>query len=84
MPCIPDDAQVEGLAQLLDQRAVPFDGLNIESLDGYLSSMVLSPDDIAIEEWQPPVWGRAGAAVPTAPTNALAWRQSCKRPSCTH
>jgi uncharacterized protein len=58
MPSIPDDAQVERLAQLLDQRAVPFNGLNIEALDGYLSSLVLSPDDIAIEEWQPAVWGR--------------------------
>ncbi len=58
MPTIPDDAQVERLAQLLDQRAVPFDGLNIEALDGYLTAIVLSPDDIAAEEWQPPVWGR--------------------------
>ena len=58
MPTIPDDAQVERLAQLLDQRAIPFGGLNIEALDGYLSSMVLSPDDIAIAEWLPPIWGR--------------------------
>lgn len=58
MPSVPDDTQVERLAQLLDQRAVPFNGLNIEALDGYLSALALSPDDIAIEEWQPPVWGR--------------------------
>lgn len=58
MPAIPDDAQVERLAQLLDQRAVPFNGLNIEALDGYLSALALSPEDVAIDEWRPPVWGR--------------------------
>jgi uncharacterized protein len=58
MPAIPDDARIDRLSQLLDQRAVPFNGLNIEALDGYLSAMVLSPSDIASEEWQPPVWGR--------------------------
>jgi uncharacterized protein len=58
MASIPDDDQINRLAQLLDQRALPFNGLNIESLDGYLSAMVLSPNDIVIEEWQPPVWGR--------------------------
>jgi len=58
MPSIPDDAQVNRLAQLLDQRAVPFNGLNIEALDGYLSAVALSPEQIASDEWQPPVWGR--------------------------
>ena len=57
MPRIPDDDQIERLAQLLEQRAVPFRGFNLEALDGYLSALVLSPEPVAPEEWQPPVWG---------------------------
>ena len=57
MPRIPDDDQIERLAQLLEQRAVPFKGFNLEALDGYLSALVLSPEAVAAEEWQPPVWG---------------------------
>ena len=54
---IPDDSQIERLAQLLEQRAVPFKGFNLEALDGYLSALVLSPDPVPPEEWQPPIWG---------------------------
>ena len=57
MPRIPDDDQLEHLAQLLEQRAVPFRGFNLEALDGYLSALVLSPEPVGPEEWQPPVWG---------------------------
>jgi uncharacterized protein len=57
MPRLPDDAQLERLAALLEQRAVPFKGFNLEALDGYLSALVLSPDAVASEEWQPPIWG---------------------------
>jgi uncharacterized protein len=52
-----DDAQIERLAELLDQRAVPFKGLNLEALDGYLSAIALSPETIAFEDWEPAVWG---------------------------
>ena len=57
MPRLPDDAQLERLAALLEQRAVPFKGFNLEALDGYLSALVLSPEPIPAEEWQPPIWG---------------------------
>jgi uncharacterized protein len=57
MPRLPDDAQLERLAALLEQRAVPFKGFNLEALDGYLSALVISPEPIAPEEWQPPIWG---------------------------
>jgi uncharacterized protein len=57
VPRIPDDDQIERLAQLLEQRAVPFRGFNLEALDGYLSALVLSPEPVPPEEWQPPVWG---------------------------
>jgi uncharacterized protein len=57
MPSLPDDDQIERLAQLLEQRAVPFKGFNLEALDGYLSALVLSPEPVPASEWQPPVWG---------------------------
>jgi len=52
------DAQIERLAELLDQRAVPFKGLNLEALDGYLTAIALSPEAITKEEWEPAVWGK--------------------------
>lgn len=52
-----DDNQIERLADLLDQRAVPYKGFNLEALDGYLSALVVGPDTVPPEEWQPPVWG---------------------------
>jgi uncharacterized protein len=58
MPRLPDDAQLERLGALLEQRAVPFKGFNLEALDGYLSALVLSPDAVPADEWQPPIWGR--------------------------
>jgi uncharacterized protein len=57
MPRLPDDDQIERLSRLLEQRAVPFRGFNLEALDGYLSALVLSPEGVPIDEWQPPVWG---------------------------
>ena len=57
VPTLPDDDQIERLAQLLEQRAVPFKGFNLEALDGYLSALVLSPEPVPASEWQPPVWG---------------------------
>ncbi|KGM53216.1 hypothetical protein N800_09705 [Lysobacter daejeonensis GH1-9] len=56
-PAYLDDAQIERLADLLDQRAVPFKGLNLEALDGFLSALVVGPAEVPAEEWQPLVWG---------------------------
>ena len=52
-----DDAQIERLAELLEQRAVPFKGFNLEALDGFLSALVVSPSTVPAGEWQPLVWG---------------------------
>ena len=49
MPRLPDDAQIERIAQLLEQRAVPFKGFNLEALDGYLSAIALSPEPVPAE-----------------------------------
>ncbi|MCW5581846.1 MAG: UPF0149 family protein [Luteimonas sp.] len=52
-----DDEQIERLAELLDQRAVPFRGFNLEALDGFLSALVVSPSLVLPSEWEPVVWG---------------------------
>lgn len=56
-PAYLDDAQIERLADLLDQRAVPFKGFNLEALDGFLSALVVAPETVPADEWQPVVWG---------------------------
>ena len=56
-PSYLDDTQIERLSDLLDQRAVPFKGLNLEALDGFLSALVLAPSAVPASEWQPVVWG---------------------------
>ena len=54
-----DDARIETLEALLEQRAVPFGGMGLEMLDGYLSAIVLAPGaPIAFAEWAPAVWGK--------------------------
>lgn len=52
-----DDAQLDRLSDLLDTRAVPFKGFNLEALDGYLSAVAVSPQIVPPEEWRPAVWG---------------------------
>ncbi|MFC0676368.1 UPF0149 family protein [Lysobacter korlensis] len=52
-----DDDQIERLAELLEQRAVPFKGFNLEALDGYLSALAVGPDTVPMSEWEPQVWG---------------------------
>ncbi|MBB1471709.1 UPF0149 family protein [Luteimonas sp. MC1782] len=56
-PAYLDDDQIERLAALLDQRAVPFKGFNLEALDGFLSALVVGPSAVPVDEWQPVVWG---------------------------
>ena len=59
MPASPylDDAQIDRLSDLLDQRAVPFKGFNLEALDGFLSALAVGPTTVPFEQWQPLVWG---------------------------
>lgn len=52
-----DDEQIERLSELLDLRAVPFQGFNLEALDGYLSALAVSPGTVLPGEWQPAVFG---------------------------
>lgn len=52
-----DEAQIEQLSDLLDRRAVPFKGFNLEALDGFLTALAVSPSPVPPEEWQPVAWG---------------------------
>ena len=54
-----DDERIEALDRLLEQRAVPFGGLGLESLDGYLSALAVGPGDTLPDDWQARVWGKA-------------------------
>lgn len=55
-----DDLQVERLSEVLEQHAVPAQGMNIEALDGFLSALVVAPGTpVPYEEWSAEVWGSA-------------------------
>lgn len=52
-----DDDRLERLSDVLDARAVPFKGLNLEALDGFLSALAVGPEPVPMDEWSPTVWG---------------------------
>jgi hypothetical protein len=56
-----DDDQVERLTELLEQRAVPFKGFNLEALDGFLSALAVSPSLVAPGRMATLGMGRQGA-----------------------
>jgi uncharacterized protein len=51
------DSDLDELGALLELRAVPFKGMSLEMLDGFLSSLVVAPDLVLPSEWTPRVWG---------------------------
>lgn len=53
----PDDDALDTLARLLDTRAVPFGGMNLEALDGFFSALVVGPELVLPGEWIAEVWG---------------------------
>ena len=82
-----DDPRIDALDQLLEQRAVPFGGLGLEPLDGYLTALVLSPGEtVEPEAWWPRVWGKAPPRWENAADEAaarellmLAWFTAARR-----
>jgi uncharacterized protein len=52
-----DAEQLDRLERLLEQRALPFGGLGLEALDGYLSARAVAPV-AGREDWPVVVWGR--------------------------
>lgn len=49
--------RIDALADLLDRRAVPFKGLDLEALDGFLSALAVAPEVVPADDWQAVVWG---------------------------
>lgn len=81
-----NDPRVEQLDRLLEQRAVPFGGLGLESLDGFLSALAVGPVPESLDDWFPAVWGKApprweGAADEGEARGllALAWESAQRR-----
>lgn len=52
-----DDDQIERLRDLLERRAIPFGGFDLEALDGFLTALAVAPSLVLPSEWQPVVWG---------------------------
>ena len=57
------DTELDALHGLLEMRAVPFKGMSLEMLDGFLSALAVGPESVPDEEWMPQVWGRQAAAL---------------------
>jgi uncharacterized protein len=51
-----DAEQLDRLERLLEQRALPFQGLGLEGLDGFLSARAVAPV-VLDDDWQAQVWG---------------------------
>lgn len=51
------DADLDELDALLELRAVPFKGMSLEMLDGFLSALVVGSELVMPSEWTPLVWG---------------------------
>ena len=52
-----DAKDLTDLAALLELRAVPFRGMSLEMLDGFLCALAVGPDLVPPSEWTPRVWG---------------------------
>ncbi len=51
-----DEAAFDALEELLVSDAVPADCMNLEMLDGYLTAVLLAPQQISSSAWLPPIW----------------------------
>lgn len=81
-----NDARIDQLDRLLEQRAVPFGGLGLEPLDGYLTALAVSPGEVTPADWLPRVWGKAPPRWENAEEEAeatqllmLAWETARRR-----
>jgi len=82
-----DDGRIDELDRLLEQRAVPFGGYGLEQLDGFLTSLAVSPAPVVEPaEWLPIIWGKhpprwEGPVDEAAATTLLmlAWETALRR-----
>jgi uncharacterized protein len=56
-PVFLQDDRIDRLADLLEQRALPFGGLGLEALDGLLTALALGPEPVDAAQWQAVAWG---------------------------
>ena len=52
-----DEDALDTLARMLDTRAVPFGGMNLEALDGFFSALAVGPEEVPSSEWGAEIWG---------------------------
>jgi uncharacterized protein len=69
------DLELDELEAFLASDSVPQDCMDLEMLDGYLTSIVSSPDEVQPSEWLPGVWSEGGkSASPAYTSNEQAQR----------
>lgn len=57
-PFLLHDPRITELDRLLNMRAVPFDGMDVEMLDGFATALVLGPEAPPPETWFSEIWGK--------------------------
>ncbi len=53
-------ADLDDLGKFLDSDALPKDCMDLAALDGFLTALVVGPDDVPPSEWFPVIWGTQG------------------------
>ncbi|GLS03964.1 hypothetical protein GCM10007860_11100 [Chitiniphilus shinanonensis] len=51
------DTELDELAAFLDSDATPEECMDLSMLHGYLTALLISPDEPLPDTWLPPVWG---------------------------
>src|SRR5450759_3002480 len=58
------DEELEELQQFLLSEAVSDEAMLLDTLDGYLTAIVIGPATILPSQWLPGVWGESGDDAP--------------------
>jgi uncharacterized protein len=61
-PLLLSDEEMDALEAILVSDAVPEDCMDLETLDGFLAGVLLSPTEIEREYWLPEIWSACEAA----------------------
>ena len=54
------DPELQELGDFLDSESVPFDTMDIFTLDGFLTTIAIVPDFVSPGEWIPQIFGELG------------------------
>ena len=58
------DEEFEELDEFLLSERCPEDAMTMDSLHGFLTAIVIAPEQVAMSEWLPHVWGTEAGGVP--------------------